>query len=278
MSQSDWRSKLTLGIAVALYCAWIGVAAFSTFSFPRIEYQPASYQTEAERDQAHEQADVEAQIWMAYAAWAQVSVGVLGLFGLGITIYFARKAWAESRESAVQARRSADLAEQHLTEVDRGRAHIEIGEGGIEFSDSRLHPDQMRAGVEIAVRNIGARFITLRTMRVEFIPCDNEIALRNEPRRPVKFERPSGFPSIIQPILLTPGSREVIEGRSGRPLPVDFEDTGFYILGRIFYTDHLEIMREAGFCFEWQKWRDEDLDDGFTMYRWSYDQKAEQAK
>lgn len=48
-------------------------------------------------------------------------------------------------------------------------------------------------------------------------------------------------------------------------------------MGRLRYTDHLEIMREAGFCYRWHAGdTDRDpFDDGICVYLWTSDQRVE---
>lgn len=275
MAEDDWRQKLIAGMVTVYLALWLAIIVQPLI--PTLGYDPAQYSTLAERDEARDDQGIYAQIWMAWAAWAQVITGLVGLIGLGITIYFARKAWQESREAAVQAKRSADTAERQLADADRGRAHIEI-DSTVSFREARHWREGGDiATVSIEIKNVGTRFIVLRTMRVDFLPVVESFPYDNEPKPPVTFLRRGGPPSIMEPILLAPGQARTIEGSDSRPLPSDYLEVGFWILGRIRYTDHLEILREAGFCYRWAYWGDELPEDGFTMYRWTYDRRLDQS-
>jgi hypothetical protein len=53
----------------------------------------------ADRQEARDEADVSAQESMARAAWWQVRIGIVGLLGLGGTVYFAGLAWRAARDA-----------------------------------------------------------------------------------------------------------------------------------------------------------------------------------
>lgn len=118
MSRGDWRSKLTLGLAVALACAWAGLIVLRAFPVPRLEYEPEQYSTEDHREQARNETDTRAQIWMANAAWWQFGVGVAGLLGLGATVIFAGLAWREAKRGADASLEQAKIAREHMERME----------------------------------------------------------------------------------------------------------------------------------------------------------------
>lgn len=269
MSNSDWRSKLTLGIAVAFYLLWIAplVASF----VPRLEYDPAQYATEAQREKEREEQDTYAQIWMAWAAWAQVIVGFGGLVGLGITIFFARKAWLESHEAAVQARRSADIAEREHREGNRGHVFATIGQSTIEFTGTEGTIPQ----IHFWLKNIGQRHVIVRVARYGLIRCARGEAL---PEFPGHMQSSA---TTLQPKLIEPGEIERFDGtvyRNGGWLTEDnwpdFGDTVYFQI-LVFYTDHLERLRE--YSMTWRAYGPVgDEWEGMFLYERGYDRDVGQ--
>lgn len=152
MPRGDWGSKLTLGLAVALYCFWVGAAVLSAFP---LKEHAAEYQAQGERERADSEADqraadLRAQQRMAVAAWAQVGIGALGLIGLGATVIFARNAWREAQRSADAAREANALAREQFHAQQRPWIIVE------PFSDdtSIAHDESVITG-DLKLTNIG---------------------------------------------------------------------------------------------------------------------------
>lgn len=236
-----------LGIAVALYLVWIGAAVLSAFPTPTLEYDPTQYVTQAERAEARQDYDTKAQVWMAWAAWAQVTVGVFGLGGLGITIYFARNAWLESKEAAVQAKRSADLAEQEL--VDLRRPYV------VAYITSFDLWDGVLASVDVRLSNIGEQPADILDCHVDLIAFEE----RPNKRRPDEDAFGSDNVLDVLPGGQMLGSRDelgplsyVRAQRLGPENRTDFLDgrAAFYCWGRFSYTGPTGMRRDAGFCFQ----------------------------
>lgn len=271
MSVGDWRSKLSLGIAIALSCVWIGAATLRSLPAVRwLGYQPANYQTEDQRESARDQADTEAQVWMAYAAWAQVVIGTLGLLGLSVTIYFARKAWREAHVSAVQARRSADIAEREHREGNRGHLFATIDQPTIEFTGTNGTIPQ----VHFWLKNIGQRHVIVRVARHGLIHTGPRDAL---PEYAPNIQTSAG---TLEPKLIEPGQVEHFDGtvfRSGGWLTQENWESlegNVYFQIQVFYTDHLMMLREYGVT--WHAYSPNDDWDGMFLYERGYDREVGQ--
>lgn len=137
MSDSDWRKHVTLALTLAFACIWLWLVAWS-FITP-LEYDPSQYPTEAASRQDREDSDARAQVWVAHAAWWQVGIGIAGLIGLGLTVYFAGRAWIEAKRgadaawtAAVEAKRQADAAEDQLRDSRRPFVWVEYFDVAIE--------------------------------------------------------------------------------------------------------------------------------------------------
>ena len=182
MFPRDWLRELATGlIVVALVGAGIvGVLAIERIAHPthsggsgQAEQQDNSAepflqrcaaletpeQSEATQqcDHARSYADLGAQQDMARAAWAQFWLNVVGLFLLGATVFFAWKAWQESKRSAdasidavTQAKRQADIAQRQLEESRIPELFVDVPVGGINLRKPGL------PSVTLRIANIGS--------------------------------------------------------------------------------------------------------------------------
>lgn len=268
MPTSNARTLTILVIAGALYLAWLWLAILPLI--PALEYEPANYAAGAERAEARQDNDAKAQVWMAWAAWAQVAVGVLGLVGLGITIYFARNAWLESHEAALQARRSADIAEREHREGNRGHLFATIGQSTIEFTGTEGTIPEVR----FWLKNVGQRHVIVRVARYGLIRRS-----KGEPLAEFPGYMPSSA-TTLEPKLIEPGEIEAFDGtvyRSGGWLTEEnwpgFVDTVYFQI-QVFYTGHLEMLREYGVT--WRCYSPNDDWDGMFLYERGYDREVQQ--
>lgn len=297
MFDGDWRSKLALGIAVALYGVWIAAALLSGYqrdhggTYERAaEYEygvpaiSAAVPTpprnpNPDRDEWREESDLQAQwkaadwtLWGAVVSGFGTLVALLGVFFVRETLRHTADATKAASEAAKAASRSADIAERQLTEADSGRIYVEALTG-LSFDDSTREPDKQMAGLTFLLRNVGPRWVTVRYAKVEFLEVPEGKTAETEPTKPVRFRRATGVPSILEPLLLKPEGEEQVDAWS-RPLDgEDWRSWGLFIQGIVIYTNHLNINRHCGFCF---RWIPTDEDDGLISYVWSYDERVGQ--
>jgi hypothetical protein len=232
-----------------------------------------------ERAEWRQESDLQAQwdaarwtFWGAVIAAFGTAVALVGVFFIRETLRHTASATKAAGEAALAAGRSADIAERQLTEADRGRVYVEALTS-VSFRDSTREPDKEIPQLAILIRNVGTRWITIRSARVEFIEAGDFFVAEDRPTPPVKFKRPGGFPSIYEPLVLKPDGEEQVDIDTGHPLEGnEYRTWGLYILGLVRYTDHLNILRESGFCFRWHPTDEES--EGFVGYVWSYDDRV----
>lgn len=248
MSEGDWRKHFTLGLAGTLASVWIGGAVLT--ALPVFEYDPAQYETQEERAEARADYDTKSQVWMAWAAWAQVTVGALGLFGLGITIYFARNAWLESRAAAIAAQEQASIAREELLNRSRPRLFVSLLNDYLWGADL----SGQQPGLEYTFTNVGEHTAHILTGWFEYR------VNAEHPTPGGQRTKGKSTPRIDEEYALMPG-REVRVDVRARYV---FDENELAILalhdrapdhpvvkamGFIHYRDHLGAKRVYEFCF-----------------------------
>lgn len=86
----------------------------------------AEKQTAEDHKEAREEADLAAQLRMAVAAQNTVYVGLLTLALLGLTVYYARKAWEAAADGTRAAWKSEDTARNIGQAQSRAYIHVPI--------------------------------------------------------------------------------------------------------------------------------------------------------
>lgn len=111
MLRSGWGANLATGLALFLALVLVlFMAALAAIDLPPIYYHPEDQTAAVHGDDAREAEDTKAQVWMAWAAWVQVFISVLGFVGIGATVVFAALAWREAQRGANASIRAANAA------------------------------------------------------------------------------------------------------------------------------------------------------------------------
>lgn len=238
MSDRHWRERLTLGIAIIFYVAWLLPVILSFI--PPLEYDPSQYPTNVQREEGRQEQDTYAQIWMAWAAWLQVAISFFGLVGLGLTVYFARNAWLESRRAADQAKRQADIAESELL---RGRPEL----NPLIEDDGAMSQAMDGIGLPHAIfrpRNTGGMTAIIECYDAAVVLAktppkpDDPGLFEFDPRRLIVPPN-KDFIVVCQHTTLSENQREAI--REGNLF--------VYCVGYIAYSDRMGGQWETGFTY-----------------------------
>jgi hypothetical protein len=96
-------------------------------------------------------------------AFGQAILGIVGIFGVGLTVYYAHHAWR-------QALRSADVAHDTLHTENRAwiELHVSPGEGGVHWAD-----DRCTVALEMRAENHGST-PALRTSVWGEVVCEGD--------------------------------------------------------------------------------------------------------
>lgn len=201
--------------------------------------------TAQECAQAREYADLDAQEGMWAVGVFQAFIGFAGLIGLGFTVFYARKAWSEARETAAQARRSADIAERDLIERDRPELApvLEDDRGVREGLDAKA---EGRGYPNAIIRpiNTGGRTAIVEGYEAKFF------LERGDPPKP----SPTLF-TLLRRRLVVPASKDfiMVSGYaiwSPEEIAAIFErELTVYLVGYITYTDRTGGLWECGFTY-----------------------------
>lgn len=122
----------------------------------------AEQPTPEQRKEAREEADILAQYRMAAAAEKAVYVSALALFGLGFTVFYARRAW----KSATTANASfVDASDKQLRAYVSAKVIAKNSAVSIDLSQSQ--PVMAKIGISLDVVNFGntpAKNVRLRSV------------------------------------------------------------------------------------------------------------------
>jgi hypothetical protein len=93
----------------------------------------------SQRQQPGNQPDSGAEESIAAASWAQIALNVLGLIGLGFTVWFARKAWMSAKASAEASKDALTVSRTQLTELQSANAKAEFAANRQFIAQHRPH-------------------------------------------------------------------------------------------------------------------------------------------
>lgn len=235
-------------------------------------------------------ADLKAQQDMAFAARSQAGISLLGLIGLGLTVFYARRAWNEARraanasiEAAKHGERSARAAESSVshaqdTATRQLRAYLGIEAIAISpgyFGTPYVEKISSAPGVtaestlRIAVKNFG------QTPARDVLVFGYWLTTDYATRLPYEFfaenytDRFSqvGVRNIYSRYVLNSGQIHVTGIPVWDPAPwreaFDKKRT-LYVYGRIYYVDAFKCPWRTTFCYFWEP--DENMK--FTPYEY----------
>lgn len=126
MPPNDWReyentTRAVIGIGLAAICVLVfTIVVVASEQHPAARRAPPPRYEQ--RVEARDQANVDAQRSMVWAAWIQLGINALGLIGLGATVVFAGLAWQQAKRGADASLAAANATTEH---AKLAREHLE---------------------------------------------------------------------------------------------------------------------------------------------------------
>jgi hypothetical protein len=174
-------------------------------------------------------------------AFGQLALSILGIGGVGLTLYYAHLAWGEAGKSATAAK----LALEHAKESSERqlRAYVMVEARGIKFSEAN--------SVEYAIKAHNRGQTPARRVLVKWAAKMTAEKLSNSDIE--RLHTVARCPAEEPAFILGPGeSRDAIAleiGYNARNA-TDIRDSklSFYVVGSIDYIDAFEKTRTTKFC------------------------------